>query len=231
MMDKAKADIMKRVCGDIVLSENPGQTMKKWRELFKIGQAELSAYLKISASTISDYEANRRKSPGTKVVKRFVEALFSIDISRGGKVIDNLISDATGENRYFELFEFSKALDAEEFVAKLKGKVITNKDRLKGLKIYGYTLIDSLNVILNVPYNQLHQIYGETSERALVFTGVTTGRSPMVVVRTNPIKPAIVVFINLDQVDPIAIKISEKEGIPIITTDISIEELKNALKE
>ena len=224
---------MKRICGDIVLSENPGETMKKWRELFKIGQSELSSHLEISPSTISDYEANRRQSPGTKVVKRFVEALFEVDLSKGGKAIERLLTEGEGEDKYFELVEFSKAMDAEEFVKKIGGSIISNKQILKKKRVFGYTVIDSLNVILNVPYSLLNRIYGDTNERALIFTGVTSGRSPMVVVRTNPIKPCLVVFINLPEkdVDDLAIKISEKENIPIVITNQSVEHIKKAFSD
>ncbi|MEM3372662.1 MAG: helix-turn-helix domain-containing protein [Candidatus Anstonellales archaeon] len=230
MIDKKYLDIMKKICGDIVISENPGETMKKWREIFKISQNELSQQLKISPSTLCDYEANRRKSPGAKVIKRFCEALLLIDIKNGAKVVESLLKEESSNvSKYYELYEFSKYMSAENFVKKINGKVITNAEKLKSLRIFGYTILDSLNVILNVPYNQLHQIYGDTNERALIFTGVTTGRSPMVVVRTNPIKPALVVFINLDHVDPLAIKISEKETIPIVTTDMSVQEIKKVL--
>ena len=59
-MNKVKLEI----AGEIALSEDPGATMKKWREIFTITQVELAKYLQITVSTISDYESNRRKSPG-----------------------------------------------------------------------------------------------------------------------------------------------------------------------
>ena len=39
--------------------------MKKWRELFGVTQIELAKQIKISTSTISDYESNRRLSPAS----------------------------------------------------------------------------------------------------------------------------------------------------------------------
>ena len=50
-MEKMKHEI----AGEITLSATPGSTMKKWREIFAITQAELAGVLKISPSTISDY--------------------------------------------------------------------------------------------------------------------------------------------------------------------------------
>jgi len=79
-----------RIAGEISMAESAGSAMKKWRELFGVSQVELSKHLKISASTISDYEGNRRASPGVGIIKRFVNALFTIDGQRGGEVIRNL---------------------------------------------------------------------------------------------------------------------------------------------
>lgn len=61
--------LQERIAGEIALSDSPGSTMKKWRELFGISQVELSKFLKISTSTISDYEGNRRASPGVGIIK------------------------------------------------------------------------------------------------------------------------------------------------------------------
>ena len=92
-MDEAQSnnkDIKERMAGEIALAESPGNVMRKWRELFGITQSELAAHIKVSASTISDYESNRRMSPGVGVIKRFVDALFQIDKERGGTVIGGL---------------------------------------------------------------------------------------------------------------------------------------------
>ena len=59
----------------IVFSESPGKEMKKIREEKKLSQKELAKKLGISQSTLSDYEAGRRKNPGIGIVKRFVNAL------------------------------------------------------------------------------------------------------------------------------------------------------------
>ena len=83
-------ELMEKIAGEITLSESPGSTMKKWRELFGITQMDLAKQIKISTSTVSDYESNRRMSPGVGVIKRFVDALFLIDKERGGTVVSGL---------------------------------------------------------------------------------------------------------------------------------------------
>ena len=83
-------ELKKKIAGEIVLSSLPGETIKKWRQIFKISQIELSKELGISASVISDYEAGRRKSPGIKLIHRIVESIINIDSKKLLEFIKNL---------------------------------------------------------------------------------------------------------------------------------------------
>ena len=76
-----------KIAGEITISENPGETIRKWREEFRINKLELSRSLHISPSVISDYESGRRKSPGVSSIRKIVEAMIEIDRSRGGHLI------------------------------------------------------------------------------------------------------------------------------------------------
>jgi len=218
------------IAGEIALSDTPGGTMKKWREIFGITQVQLGEHLKISASTISDYEGNRRKSPGIGVVRRFIEALTAIDAQRGGTVVQRFKEEEKPE-KFFEVHDFSSAISAEDFAKAIDAKVIVNEELLREKKIYGYTLIDSIKVIMELPYSEFPKLYGQTNERAFVFTEVSTGRSPMVVIRVTPMKPSIVVLHGLQSVDKLAIKIAQKERIPILTTKLDLQKITDALKK
>ena len=59
----------------IVFSDSAGKEMKKIRLELGTTQKELAKRLGITQSTLSDYEAGRRKNPGTNYVKRFVEEI------------------------------------------------------------------------------------------------------------------------------------------------------------
>ena len=59
-------DLEEKIAGEIAMAESAGSTMKKWRELFGISQVELAKYLKISASTISDYEGTGGSAPASE---------------------------------------------------------------------------------------------------------------------------------------------------------------------
>ncbi|MEM2378947.1 MAG: transcriptional regulator, partial [Candidatus Methanomethylicia archaeon] len=75
------------------------------------------------------------------------------------------------------------------------------------------------------------RLMGETSMRALVFTKVSTGRSPMVAIRVHPIKPAMVVMHGTEKVDKLAIRLATLEQIPLVLSHAESEdELINNLK-
>ncbi len=218
------------IAGEITMSSEPGSTMKKWREIFGITQSELASYLKLSPSTISDYESGRRKSPGVHVIRRFVNALISLDIERGGHIIERLKKQwEEGGQQYYEIINFTKSITAKQLLELLEGEAVTNEDKLEEISLYGATIIDSIKAILEMRWDTFPYLYGGIGERAFVFLEVSTGRSPLVVIRIAPIKPKVVVLHGLSKVDPLAIKISEREGIPIITTKLEVDKIKQKL--
>ncbi len=228
------------IAGEITLSSDPGGSMKKWREIFAVHQTELAGFLKVSSSTISDYEGGRRKNPGIGVIARFVNALIDIDKNRGGKVVKQLEKDFAQErSTAFESHEFTSGLKATELVKKVNGEVVCLPHKIKEETVFGYTIIDSIKMILEVPVHEYMMIYGKTPNRVLVFRHVENGRSPMIAVKvgrfSTDMKPSMIilngVFSADKPVDPLAIKIAESEKIPLVTTAMPIEELIKALGE
>ncbi|MFH1751452.1 MAG: helix-turn-helix domain-containing protein [archaeon] len=231
-MDKLAVNM----AGEIALSKNPGGSMKKWREIFEISQTELAEYLKVSSSTISDYEGGRRKSPGITVVNRLVSSLIEIDKKRGGHILKKLEKDLTPVSDVFNVHEFSSAITGMEFMQKISGQVVANSALLKSVQIYGYTLIDSLKVIIDVPVHEYLKLFGLTPKRALIFESVESGRSPMIAVKisrfSTDMKPSIVVLHGVKGVvDPVAVKIARTEKIPLIVTKTPIHEILKNLAE
>ncbi|MFQ5406683.1 MAG: helix-turn-helix domain-containing protein [Candidatus Micrarchaeia archaeon] len=219
-----------KIAGEIALSSDPGESMKKWREVFGVSQTELSEYLKISPSTISDYESNRRKSPGIAIIRRFVDALFEIDMTKGGELVKRF-QEAEGAQTFFDAIDFKKAVNAQEFSKLIEARAVANTEKLSSINIFGLTILDSLKIILELPYESFIKIYSTTTQRALIFTQTATGRSPLVAVRVAPIKPAVIILHDLLEVDKLAIKIAESEGIPLLLTNMPIEELKKKATE
>ncbi|MFH1247461.1 MAG: helix-turn-helix domain-containing protein [Candidatus Micrarchaeota archaeon] len=219
-----------KIAGEIALSEDPGAAMKKWREVFNISQTDLAQHLQITPSTISDYEGNRRKSPGIHIVRRFIDALFEIDNLGGGKIASQF-KQADEADEYFQVFNFPREVSGKELAKVLDAKVIAAESKLQNKNVFGCTILDSLKVILELPYESFVKVYSNTSQRALLFTRVETGRSPLVAVRVTPIKPAIIILHGVDEVDKLAIKIAETEGIPLLVTKVKIEDVKARLAQ
>lgn len=219
-----------KIAGEITLSENPGASLKKWREIFDITQTDLAEHLGVTSSTISDYEANRRKSPGTNIIQRFVKALVDIDKERGGWTVKRL-SENDEKEEPFELMGLTTPMKSKDFVKDIiDGEIITGEDKLEESKIYGCTFIDSLRAIVELPCNEFINIYGPTTERALIFMNVSMGRSPLVAVRVTELKPSLIVLHNIKEVDKVAVKISEVEGVPLVRTILPIDEIKSRIK-
>ena len=74
-------------------------------------------------------------------------------------------------------------------------------------------------------------LYGWTTERALIFTEVSSGRSPMVAIRVSNIKPRVVIFQGVSELDRLALKLAEIQAIPLLVTDLEVDELLGKLNE
>ncbi len=226
--------LKERVAGEIALSDSPGSAMKKWRELFGVTQVELAKQIKISTSTISDYESNRRLSPGVGVIRRFVEALFSIDESKGSTVrqsLDKFSQKTEEQTPFYQIHDFIAPISGVDFARIIEGKVLSNPGYLDSLKLFGYTRVDSLRIILEMSPSEYPKLFGSTTERAFIFEHVSTGRSPLVVIRVAPIKPKVVVLHNVTTVDKLAIKLAQVEKIPLLATKLDIKEIDSRLSK
>jgi len=91
--------------------------------------------------------------------------------------------------------------------------------------LHGYTVIDSIKAITSLDSYDYLKIYGWSSQRALIFTGVKFGRSPMIAIRAHPLKPAMVVYHRPEKVDELAVKLAEIENIPLIRTNLDVNVL------
>ncbi|MFN3383623.1 MAG: helix-turn-helix domain-containing protein [Archaeoglobaceae archaeon] len=217
--------LAEKICGEIVLAENSGETMKKWRTIFSVSQSELAKNLSISPSVISDYESNRR-NPGVAFIRRFVNALLEIDVQKGGKVISKFSDLFDLPPAVIDIVEYSRGVEIEEFCNAIGGERLNEFEKL----INGHTIIDSLNAILRFSSYDFYKLFGLTSERALVFTKVSSGRSPMVAVRVSSLKPSTVVLHGVSKVDEIALKLAEVERIPLIKTELEISQIVENLR-
>ena len=213
----AKKHLAKDIVGEIVLAERAEKVIKKWRNIFKISQKKLAAELGITSSVVSDYESGRRKSPGIKVIRKYVDALLMIDTKLGGQTIRSFAKATPSSplsNAIIDIKEFSSGINVNEFCKRINAVLVTKERNIKK-DLYGYTVIDSLRAITELSFTELIKLYGITTQRALVFTRTTTGKTPMVAIKLTNLQPALVVLHGLDVVDDIAKRIAEAENIPL----------------
>jgi putative transcriptional regulator len=198
--------------------------------VFGLSQVELAKYLGVASSVISDYEKNRRR-PGMKFLRAFIDSLLKYDELSGYSVTKRLAQSmgvvATG---VIDVVEFSRPVSLDELVNAVEGYIVNS--RFVTLPIYGYTVLDSYEAIEGLRGNEFWSIMGLSSIRALIFTRVSTGRSPMVAVRVAPTKPAAVVVHYPKVVDTLAIRLADREMIPlIVSTHPTVDSLVRSLRE
>jgi len=224
-----KDALSEKMAGEITLSPKSGQTIRKWRSVFNISQTELANHLKLSPSVVSDYESGRRKSPGIQTIKKIIVAFIEIDESRGGKILCQYDSMVDTHEGVLDIMEYPFSIPVVDFVKEIEGNVLTSKNIGVKKNVKGFTLVDSVKTIEMINSNDYSRLYGWSNERAIIFTGVRYGRSPMIAIRVHPVKPTVIVYHNPGSVDPLAVKLAERENIPLVVTKMRLEDLKTKL--
>ena len=223
-----EAELREKIAGEVVFSPHPGRTLRKWREDFGISQRELARSLTTVPSVISDYESERRPSPGALFIRRYIESLVAVDERSGGKVAARLGMRPHSEG-ILGMREFAVAVPLKSLAEQLDAKAVSRVDLHRD--IHGFTLLDAPRAILSIDAAHFVEVYGWTTQRALVFANVKYGRSPMVAIRAHPLKPAAVVLSAPGRIDPLAIRLSEVENIPLLSTPRGPTEVLERLEE
>ncbi|MDD3399137.1 MAG: helix-turn-helix domain-containing protein [Candidatus Methanomethylophilaceae archaeon] len=221
-------ELREKIAGEIALSANPGKTIRKWREDFGLSQQELAIQMGISPSVISDYESGRRKSPGIVIVRKIVDSLLALDDEHGSPMLKKYELGGRSDC-VVSISEFKGGMPMVDFMDAIEAhNVVPNADLSK--RVHGYTVVNSIKAIVSLNSADYLKIYGWSSERALIFTDVIYGRSPMIAIRAHPLTPAMVVYHKPENIDPLAIKLAQLEGIPLVVTNLEIEELIRRLE-
>ncbi|MFP4188278.1 MAG: helix-turn-helix domain-containing protein, partial [Halobacteriales archaeon] len=135
-------ELTQRIAGEVVLSDDAGATLRKWREDFDVSQSELSEALDVSNSVVSDYESGRRSSPGIGVVRRIVEALVDIDLRRGGETLRRyrrILGAGFEGGAVKDLRDYEKPVPLDRFHDTIGARsIVEEHDEIKG-----HTVIDS----------------------------------------------------------------------------------------
>jgi putative transcriptional regulator len=225
MSEAAREELSRRIAGEITLSDDPGATLRKWRTDFDISQTELADQLGVSSSVVSDYESGRRESPGIGVVRRTVEGLLDIDEQRGGgrlRQYARVLSAGFESDIVHDLREYDTAVPVEEFYEAMGATEVVRGDRDR---VNGHTVIDSIQAITRLSSEEFYRLYGQSTNRALVFTKVTRGESPLVAMRVVSPTPNAVVLHGIDADDlwEHAADLARVDGFSLATSTRNLE--------
>ena len=233
MKSGKRNQLAEKMAGEITLSDSPGHALKKWRMNFEIAPGVLSERLGVSPSVISDYESGRRKSPGTAVVGKIVDTLLTTDEETGGKHIEKystMLFSAVDDDVIYDLHEYGSPVPLKDFSDAIGCTLLWGSiDQT----IFGYTVVNSLNAIMQLSSDEFNRIYGWSTERALVFTNVSTGKSPMVAIRVTPFKPRCVVLQGIEATDvhPFVEKMAERDRITVMCTSMDVDKIVSTLRD
>jgi len=218
-------DLKEMLAGEIVLAPDVSSAFKKWRNIFEIGQKKLAIELGVKVSTISDYENGRRHNPGSQFVKKYVDALFKVDLARKGQIILSLIKEE--QSNPFTIKEFKKIILPQKLFKAISLYDINSRKFNEG--IYGITYIDTPS-IKDFDFGKYPLMYGRTNKRILFFSKTTdliiidytlrllrylTGQSPVAIIiedenpEANVDKYKIGLHINV----PLFLSKTNKDGI------------------
>lgn len=221
-------DIEEKIAGEIAMSENPGRTIRKWREEFMITKQELSRAMGVSSSVVSDYESGRRKSPGSASIRKIVKAFISLDREKGGNVLRRYNS-GLDVDAFIDIRDYDHEIPLEKLVRTIGGTNVSGVSLQR--HVMGYTIVDGIKAIISLNSSEFSKLYGWSSQRAVLFTQVKFGRSPMIAIRVHPLKPAAVVYVQPGTIDELAVKLSQIENIPLIVTQMDVQTISQILSK
>lgn len=218
--------LAKVIAGEIVLSENPGNAIQKWRTIFKIPQRQLADKMNVMPSVISDYESGRRKSPGIQFIKRIVNSLLEVDRINGSTVsneFQSLYSKDVLSDAILDINDYSEPVFLSEFTRSIDGTItgdVNEPDKL----ICGHIIIDSLKAIMELSQSELTRLYGLTTKKAMIMTNVSSGKTALVAIKVTNLRPSAVIFHGIKEVDPLALRIAKTENIPIVLSKMKTDD-------
>jgi putative transcriptional regulator len=225
-------ELAEKIAGEVAISDDPGGTLRKWRTDFDVSQTALAAELDVSASVISDYESGRRESPGIGVVRRLVTGLLNIDEQRGGERLRQyarVLSAGFESDIVLDLREYAATVPLDRFYGAIDGTELVSGPS----GVTGHTVIDSIEAITRLSSEEFYRLYGQSTNRVLVFTNVSRGESPLVAMRVvNPTPNAVLLHgIGVDDLWEHAPKLAAMDGFSLAVSEQPVEELLAALRE
>ena len=168
------------------------------------------------------------EEPTLAELRLIVDALLDHDLARGSDTLRRY-GRARPSDPILLLEEFEQSLPALRLLEAISAEHIGGPGP-GDATVDGVTLLDSVKAILHFEPPDYLRIHGASGRRALVFTEVSHGRSPMVAIRTHPIKPGLVIMHQPGRIDELAVQLAAAEEIPLARTELSLGDLRTRLQ-
>jgi putative transcriptional regulator len=232
-MTDAREDLARRMAGEVVLSDDPGGTLRKWRTDFEVSQTALAERLDVSPSVVSDYESGRRENPGIGVVRRLVNGLLDVDEARGGEHLRQyarVLSAGFDSDIVHDLREYPTGVPLRRVYDALDAEVVVGAGGRE--TVAGHTVINSIEAITRLSSEEFYRLYGQSTNRVLVFAGVSRGESPLVALRVVSPTPTAVVLhgLSTDALWEHAPALARADGYSLAVTDQPLGESLEGLR-
>jgi len=166
--DEQINELKRSIAGEIVMSSNISNILKKWRNIFGIGQKKLAIHMGIKTPTLSLYENGYRKNPGSLFIQKIVNALIEIDLKANAKTIKTLIKKT--HLLPFITKEFNKILRPKYLFENMDLIKINNKTL--NSQIYGYTYLQTYD-LKKMDLAKYYLLMGKTNLRLFIFNKTT----------------------------------------------------------
>ena len=154
--------------------------------------------------------------------------MVEYDKAQGGKIVSSMFAKENN-NAVYDIREFNTGTAISKLIKDIDGEILSGNEDILERPIYGYTIVDSLKAITT--FNVFGDLYGWSNERAIFFSGVHYGRSPMIAIRAHPVKPRVVIYIKPKTIDKLATKLAEMERIVLVKTELNEKELATILRK
>ncbi|KAB7513293.1 helix-turn-helix domain-containing protein [Halosegnis rubeus] len=232
MDDTTRQRLATHIAGEVTMSDEPGATLRKWREEFDVTGSTLADELDVSPSVVSDYESGRRDSPGVGIVRRFVDGLLDIDAARGGdrlRQFARVLSAGFDSDIVHDLREYPTTVPLRRFYSAIGAtEVVGGSDHT----VAGHTVINSIAAISRLSSEEFYRLYGQSTNRALVFSDVTRGEGPLVAQRVVTPTPTAVVLHGLSEEElwEHAPALAKTDGYSLAVTDEPLDDVLDTLR-
>lgn len=220
--------LKQEIAGEICISDNPGNTLKKWQNIFEVSQISLARAMKLTGSTISDYENGRRNNPSISFIQRFVNTLIDLDLKRKAIIIKKLIN--IPQEQVIETKEFKKGIKLRH-ASELKDIEQINS-KIHNEPVFGISYLDA-NDIPDLEQNDLQKVFGKTNKRILYISNANNALIVHLFLKTlkmaTNLHPSVLILdTSLDKDE--LLKVLDI-NVPIHITKKTKEDMKTLLKE